>query len=157
VPIALLVTSICASVMLISGLSQAAAATPPPPPREAGVNAAGDYIVLGWNDLGMHCYNFHFADLAVLPPYNTLWAQVIRVGNPPQIITTGITVSYSFPNNTFSAGKSDFWAYAKQLFGVDLHRVDRQGAFGRNDRAGRSLCGRRHPVDRVQRQRHHNT
>jgi hypothetical protein len=45
---------------------------------------------------------------------------VIRVGNPPQIITTGITVSYSFPNNTYSAGKSNFWAYAKQLFGVDL-------------------------------------
>ena len=26
---------------------------------------AGDYVVIGWNDLGMHCYNRDFADLAV--------------------------------------------------------------------------------------------
>ena len=40
----------------------------------------GQYILLGWNDLGMHCYNRDFQDLAVLPPYNTLWAQVIKRG-----------------------------------------------------------------------------
>lgn len=80
----------------------------------------GEYIVLGWNDLGMHCYNRDFKDLAVLPPYNTLWAQVIQRGDPPQIVTTGIKVSYSFPDNTYSVGKSNFWEYDLQLFGVDL-------------------------------------
>ena len=36
-------------------------------------NAAnGTYKILAWNDLGMHCYNRDFSDLAVLPPYNTL-------------------------------------------------------------------------------------
>jgi hypothetical protein len=120
VPGVLLLTGICASIVLIGGLSQAAAATPPPPNRVAGVNAAGDYIVLSWNDLGMHCYNFDFQDLAVLPPYNTLWAQVVKVGSPPQVITTGVTVSYSFPNNTYSVIKSNFWTYAKKLFGKDL-------------------------------------
>jgi len=30
----------------------------------------GQYVVLGWNDLGMHCYNRDFQDLAVLPPYS---------------------------------------------------------------------------------------
>lgn len=79
-----------------------------------------DYIVLGWNDLGMHCYNRDFRDLAVLPPFNTLWAQVIYRGNPPQVITSGVTVKYSFPQNATSVGKSDFWDYAQQLFGVDL-------------------------------------
>jgi hypothetical protein len=129
VPGALLLTGVCASIVLIGGLSQAAAATPPPSNRVAGVNAAGDYIVLSWNDLGMHCYNFDFQDLAVLPPYNTLWAQVIKVGNPPQVITTGLTVSYSFPNNTYSVVKSNFWTYAKKLFGVDL--PDNIGLTGR--------------------------
>ena len=43
----------------------------------------GNYVVIGWNDLGMHCYNHDFQDLAVLPPYNTLWAQVIQRGDPP--------------------------------------------------------------------------
>ena len=80
----------------------------------------GEYIVLAWNDLGMHCYNRDFEYLAVLPPYNTLWAQVIRVGNPPEIITTGITVTYHFTDNTYSVGKSNFWDYDQDLFGVDL-------------------------------------
>ena len=81
---------------------------------------AAKYVVLGWNDLGMHCYNRDFRDLAVLPPYNTLWAQVVKVADPPQIITKGITVTYSFPDNTYSVGKSNFWSYSKQLFGVTL-------------------------------------
>ncbi len=83
-------------------------------------NAAGQYIILSWNDLGMHCYNRDFQDLAVLPPFNTLWAQVVRVGDPPQIVTTGITVSYAFPDNTYSVGKSNFWTYAPALFGTTL-------------------------------------
>ena len=78
------------------------------------------YVVLAWNDLGMHCYNRNFQDLAVLPPFNTLWAQVVKVGDPPQIVTSGIEVTYSFPDNTYSVGKSNFWDYALQLFGVNL-------------------------------------
>ena len=78
------------------------------------------YVLLGWNDLGMHCYNHDFQDLAVLPPYNTLWAQVIRRGDPPQIVTQGIRVQYAFPDNTISSNKTDFWTYAAQLFGVQL-------------------------------------
>jgi hypothetical protein len=76
------------------------------------------YRVLAWNDLGMHCYNGSFADMMVLPPYNTLWAQVVRVDDPPSIVTTGVTVSYAFPNNTYSAGKTDFWDYATQVFSL---------------------------------------
>ena len=82
--------------------------------------AEAGYVVLSWNDLGMHCYNRDFQDLAVLPPYNTLWAQVVQVGDPPQIVTEGIKVTYSFPDNTYSVGKSNFWEYDQQLFGVDL-------------------------------------
>ncbi len=83
-------------------------------------SALSSYIVLGWNDLGMHCYNKDYRDLAVLPPYNTLWAQVVKRGNPPVLIKSGITVKYSFPGNTYSAGKTNFWQYAKPLFGVSL-------------------------------------
>ncbi len=78
------------------------------------------YVVLAWNDLGMHCYNRNFQDLAVLPPFNTLWAQVVKVGDPPQVVTSGIEVTYSFPDNTYSVGKSNFWIYDYDLFGVDL-------------------------------------
>jgi hypothetical protein len=83
-------------------------------------NRADQYVILAWNDLGMHCYNRSFADLAVLPPFNTLWAQVIKVGDTPQVITTGITVEYFFADNTYSVGKTNFWDYDQQLFGVNL-------------------------------------
>ena len=87
--------------------------------REASA-AGGTYVVLGWNDLGMHCYNKDFRDMAVLPPYNTLWVQVVKKGNPPTLVTDGIVVSYSFQNNTYSAGKTNFWKYVQPLFGVSL-------------------------------------
>jgi hypothetical protein len=84
-------------------------------------NAAGStYKILAWNDLGMHCYNRDFADLAVLPPYNNLWVQVVQAGNPPRLVTSGITVTYSYADNTYSAGKTNFWSYSKALFGVTL-------------------------------------
>ncbi|MCA9928426.1 MAG: hypothetical protein KC419_08115 [Anaerolineales bacterium] len=87
---------------------------------QADSTASHDYVIVAWNDLGMHCYNRDFQDLAVLPPFNTLWAQVIKVGDPPELITSGITVTYSFPDNTTSVGKSNFWDYDVPLFGVDL-------------------------------------
>ena len=82
--------------------------------------AGGAYKILAWNDLGMHCYNRDFADLAVLPPYNTLWVQVVKAGDPPTLVTTGITVEYSYADNTYSVGKTNFWSYSQALFGVAL-------------------------------------
>ena len=85
-------------------------------------NVGEKYVVVGWNNLGMHCYDSDFSDFAILPPYNTLMAQVIRVGDPPQIVTQGIQVRYEFPENTYSAGrrgrpdKTNFWTYAQTLF-----------------------------------------
>lgn len=91
--------------------------TPGPSPTP---KASDEYALLGWNDLGMHCYNRDFQDLAVLPPFNNLWVQVVKRGDPPQIVTSNITVEYSFPDNTYSVGKSNFWQYDLPLFGVDL-------------------------------------
>ncbi len=81
---------------------------------------ADEYILLGWNDLGMHCSNKFFSKVAVLPPFNNVRAQLIRkaTGQFPEILTAGYTVSYSIPGNTYSVGKTDFWSYAQQLFGL---------------------------------------
>ena len=84
-------------------------------------SAQPKYVVLAWNDLGMHCYNRDFRDLGVLPPFNNLWAQVIAVGDPPVVITQNVSVSYFFADNTYSAGKSNFWDYSQPfwpLFGL---------------------------------------
>ncbi len=89
------------------------------------------FVLLGWNDLGMHCYNADFQDLAVLPPYNTLWAQVIQRGDPPQVITQNINITYQFPENTYSVGKSNFWNYAQDLFHLSQPLPDNIGLTGK--------------------------
>ncbi|MBS1708502.1 MAG: hypothetical protein JSS65_07235 [Armatimonadetes bacterium] len=88
---------------------------PKPPP-----SAAESYTVFAYNDLGMHCLNKDFSELCVLPPANTLRAQVIRRGSSPEIIFENLQVKYSVPGNTQSATKTNFWKYAKPLFGVQL-------------------------------------
>ena len=114
--------ALVAAVILFALLLAGTAPAVPPAAAQSTdpLPSAGQWLVLAWNDLGMHCYNRDFQDLAVLPPYNTLWSQVIRVGDPPQIVTDSVRVAYSFPNNTYSVGKSNFWDYDLPLFGVDL-------------------------------------
>ena len=81
---------------------------------------AQEYVLLGWNDLGMHCSNKDFAKVVVLPPFNNVSAQLIlKLPNQlPQIVTSGYTIDYSIPNNTYSVGKTNFWTYAQQLFNL---------------------------------------
>jgi hypothetical protein len=80
----------------------------------------GEYVVFAWNDLGMHCLNPTYDEMVILPPYNTVNAQVIKRGDPPQIITSGLTVEYNLVNNTSSFGKRQyggFWTNFTALFG----------------------------------------
>lgn len=97
----------------------------PTPPNNGGGDsntpATGEAVVLGYNDLGMHCMNEDFSEMMLLPPYNNLHAQVIsRSGEEPHILTSGITVNYAIPGNTSSADKTNFWDYAQALLGVAL-------------------------------------
>ena len=78
-------------------------------------------VVLGYNDLGMHCMNEDFSEICVLPPANTLRAQVIdTTGEDPRIVKKGVSIRYSIPGNTISSTKTNFWQYAQRLFGVNL-------------------------------------
>jgi len=81
------------------------------------------YVVFAWNDLGMHCLNPTYDKMVILPPYNNLKVQVVKRGKVPTVVTTGLSVSYSIDNNTYSVGKQNygqFWTYAKKLFGATL-------------------------------------
>ncbi|WP_340113931.1 MopE-related protein [Maribellus mangrovi] len=115
----IIITSSVAVVALIAYLTTAFN----PPPSASAISS--DYIVLAWNDLGMHCANADFSDIVILPPYNNFNAQVIKRGDAsqgvlPEIITSGLEVNYSIPGNSYSAGKTNFWDYEDQLFGVEL-------------------------------------
>ena len=83
-------------------------------------DVGGKYVVFAWNNLGMHCLNDTYDQAVILPPYNTLWVQVVHKGNPPEIVTSGLTVEYAIDLNTYSYGKRDygqFWDNAVKLFG----------------------------------------
>lgn len=89
--------------------------------------SSGSYQVFAFNDLGMHCYDSDFSVAAVLPLYNVLHGQVILKGLNPQIMTSGsANLTYQAvadPTgsiNTTSAGKTNFWTYVQQLFGISL-------------------------------------
>ncbi len=103
----------------VSVWAVAFAGSPKPEPKPEAP-AAGSIVVLGFNNLGMHCMNEWFDNLCILPPYNSLHAQVLIRGEEPHIVTSGATISYIVPNNTMSSNKTNFWNYAFQLFGVNL-------------------------------------
>jgi len=94
----------------------------------ASVSMAQDngWTIVGWNDLGMHCMDADYSVFSILPPYNTIHAQLI---DPSGDLVTdpsamGITVTYEAvadPDgsiNTTSVGKTDFWDWVTQLFGA---------------------------------------
>jgi hypothetical protein len=96
-----------------------------PESKEKSAPINPQYIVVAWNDLGMHCANIDFSNICILPPYNNQKAQVILKGSPtalPQVMngSGGIYVTYEIPGNTQSVTKTNFWNYAQTLFGVTL-------------------------------------
>ncbi len=50
-------------------------------------------------------------------------AHLIRKGDAssfPELVTEGFTITYTVPGNSYSVGKTNFWSYEDQLFGVNL-------------------------------------
>jgi hypothetical protein len=109
-----------AALLALSGLAAQAGPAPPTRARTGIADGPGEYVVFGTNDLGMHCTQQDFTELMILPPYNTLHAQVIRRGVEPEIIDSDVTVGYALRSNTRSSDKTNFWTYADDLFGVTL-------------------------------------
>ncbi len=96
------------------------------PPIVTGV--AGTRI-LAWNNLGMHCMDSSYGEFSILPPYNTIEAQLVVNG---RLVTSGngFTLTYeAVPDasgsiNTTSVGKGNWFAYAAGLFGKSIANAD---------------------------------
>ena len=114
--------------------------------------SGGDYSVFAWNDLGMHCLNPTYDKLVVLPPYNNVMAQVIKRGNPPEVVTSGLKVEYKLIDNTSSYSKrayGKFWDNSNKLFGVTLtHDIGLAGygLAGEMEASGNHFIGKGIPV-----------
>lgn len=81
--------------------------------------------VFAWNDLGMHCMDSDYSVFTLLPPFNTLNAQLVVNGK-----LVGATGGYgmtfesmadpSGSTNSYSVGKTNFWEWVEPLFGIVL-------------------------------------
>ena len=82
------------------------------------------YTLVGWNDLGMHCMDADYSVFSILPPYNTIHAQLINPSGDLVTNPSGFTVTYEAVAdpagsiNISSIGKTNFWNWVTQLFGA---------------------------------------
>jgi PKD repeat protein len=91
------------------------------PPSARAANAQ----ILGWNNLGMHCMDSDYSVFSVLPPYNTIEANLIVNG---VLVTNGAgyTVTYQAiadPSGSFNStamGKGNYYSFAHALYGAVL-------------------------------------
>lgn len=90
----------------------------------------GKWTLLGWNNLGMHCMDDDYEVFSILPPFNTVNAQLLDASGRLVKSPTGITITYEAVAdatgsiNTTSAGKTNFWANAADMFGTGAPGTD---------------------------------
>lgn len=82
---------------------------------------ATNAAILGWNNLGMHCMDSDYSVFSILPPYNTIEAQLV-VGGKLVTNGAGYTVTYQAladPDgsiNSTAIGKGNYAAFYQQLY-----------------------------------------
>jgi len=80
-----------------------------------------EYVLLAWNDLGMHCISDNSDYWSFLPPANTLWAQLIKRGEKPTVVSEGVKLEYEVEEGYKHPEKHvNFWKNAKKTYGADL-------------------------------------
>ena len=88
----------------------------------------GQWTLTAWNNLGMHCMDDDYSVFSILPPFNTVNAQLIDQNGKLVIdpAAAGITLTYQAqadPDgsiNCSSAAKTNFWQYVNATFGANL-------------------------------------
>lgn len=90
--------------------------------------AQTNYVVVAWNNLGMHCMDSDYSVFSILPPYNTIHAQIIArvAGQGTHLVTLASDLGVTYEAvadadgsyNATSVGKGNFWTYAQPLFGI---------------------------------------
>ncbi len=80
-----------------------------------------EYVLLAWNDLGMHCVSDCDKWFSILPPANTLEAVLIKRGETPEIVTEGVELVYQVQDGFENPSRHvTFWDYVDKNYGVTL-------------------------------------
>lgn len=90
------------------------------PPFDSG---SAEYVLLAWNNLGMHCISDSDPYWVLLPPANDLFAQVIKRGEIPEVITADIEITYEVEKGFENPSRHvKFWDHAESIFGAKLEK-----------------------------------
>ena len=98
---------------------------------------AASSAILGWNNLGMHCMDSDYSVFSILPPYNTIEAQLI-VGGKLIKSGSGYTLTYEAvadPTgsiNSTSVGKGNWNLFESIIYGVPSSFTADSGLAGWN-------------------------
>ena len=115
-----------------------------------------DYVLIGWSESGMHCANKDFSKIALMPPGNTVRAQVIhRIPDRPPKGRDRRHHGRVFDSEQHLLGRQDQFLDVRE----DAVRTRtgppgqywsfRQGAFRYNGHDREQLRRHRHPGDAV--------
>jgi len=94
-----------------------------------GGSGQTSYRILATNNLGMHCVDADFSVFSILPPFNVVNAQVVRIdgsGKPSLLNDLSVILRYSAiadsngSINSRSSGKTNFWQYVARTYGANL-------------------------------------
>lgn len=80
-----------------------------------------EYVLLAWSTLGMKGISDSSERWMMLPPGTTIYAQLIKRGDSPQIVTRAVELRYEMDAEFRTPQKKvAFWEHAEQLFGTQL-------------------------------------
>jgi hypothetical protein len=99
--------------------------------------------LFAWNDLGMHCMDTDYSVFTLLPPFNTLTAQLMVNGKLVNDDATSANYTIEYVAMTDGAGstnsshvdnssnvKTNFWEYFQAMFGAPTPLTPGIGLFG---------------------------
>jgi len=82
---------------------------------------ASEYVLLAWNNLGMHSISDADGSFSLMPPANDFFAQLIKRGPTPEVVTQGVVLSFRVgPGFEKPARQVGFWKDLPSLFGTSL-------------------------------------
>ncbi len=108
--------------------SEARQSSPEPVPFDVEND---EYVLLAWNNLGMHCLSDSDPWWVILPPANDLHAQLIRRGETPEVVTEDVVLAYGVEEGFAHPEKEvAFWRHARSNFALDKDLAEGVGLSG---------------------------
>ncbi|KAB2953094.1 cytochrome c [Heliorestis acidaminivorans] len=120
-PLAMSLSAVLLLGLLLTGCATQPSGSNTKQQGQVAPTELGDYIILSWQTIGMKCTSDNDAWFSWHTPGNDMWAQVIKRGDPPVVVTEGIKLTYEAPEDHRDPSKTlNFWDYAPITLGKEI-------------------------------------